>query len=296
MLSSFLYNIKEAFRSIIRNQAMSLASIVTVTTSLFIFGTIMCLVFNLNNITSKTQDQFNTINIYIKDGVTKDRELEINKLIKSMDNVQEVFYESKEDALTNLKNRWGDKAYLLDNMNNPLQNSFIVNTISTSKNDVLVENIKQIEGVEDIIYYKDAIDQLAKIVKTVNNLGLALMGVLVLVSIFVISTTISLTINARKNEIFIMKYIGATNWFVRWPFIIEGMILGLIGALIAIALIFFMYKGMYNFITLDNISFINGYILNLEEIIMNIVSIFISMGIGIGTLGAVLSVRKYMEA
>lgn len=295
MLSSFLYNIKEAFQGMIRNRSMAIASIASVTSSLFVFGVMLCIVLNLNNITAKTQDQFNAVNVYLSDELNEAQQQEIGAKIKSLDNVLAVHYESKEQALQKLRERWGEKAYLLDGIENPLQNAYIVEIKDAKKADALVAGIGAISGVEETRYYKDVIEQLSRMVNTINRFGLALMAVLVFVSIFIISTTIRLTINARKNEIFIMKYMGATNWFVRWPFIIEGLILGFIGALIAIGLTNIMYHVMYDFLTTDNVSFITGYILRLEDIFSNIAAVFLAMGIGIGTVGSVASVRQYLE-
>ncbi|MDO5095495.1 MAG: permease-like cell division protein FtsX [Peptostreptococcaceae bacterium] len=295
MLNSFLYNIKEAFYGMVRNRSMAIASVASVASSLFVFGVMLCIVLNLNNITSKTQDQFNAVNVYMNDALDEAKQQEIGAKLKAMPNVAAVHYESKEEALLKLKERWGDKAYLLDGIKNPLQNSYVVEIKNAKQADTLVKNINEIKGVEETRYYKDIIEQLSKMVNTINRFGLILMVVLVFVSIFIISTTIRLTINARKNEIFIMKYMGATNWFVRWPFIIEGLILGFIGALIAIGLTHVMYHVMYDFFTTDNVSFINGYILHIEDIFMNIVAVFLAMGIGIGTVGSVTSVRQYLE-
>ncbi len=290
-----MHNIKEAFQGMIRNRSMAIASIASVTSSLFIFGVMLCVVLNLNNIMVKTQDQFNAVNVYLNDELEGAAIQELGLKIKALDNVAGVVYESKEDALLKLKERWGDKAYLLDGIENPLQNSYIVEIKAPEKASQLVSAIDELAGVSETRYYKDVIDRLAAMVKTINQFGLLLMIVLVFVSIFIISMTIRLTIDARKNEIFIMKYMGATNWFVRWPFIIEGLILGFIGALIAIGLTQITYHFMYNFLISNDIAFINGYILRIEDIIRNIVAVFLAMGIGIGTVGSVASVRQYLE-
>ena len=295
MLNSFMYNIKEAFQGMYRNRSMAVASIASVSSSLLVLGVMLCIVLNLNNITAKTQDQFNAVNVYLTDGLEETQIQEVGAKLLNLENVEAITYESKEQALNKLKERWGEKAYLLDGIDNPLQNSYIVEIKDAKKADLLVQNINAVSGVEETRYYKDVIDQLTKMVDTINKFGLALMLVLVFISTFIISTTIRLTINARKNEIFIMKYIGATNWFIRWPFIIEGLILGFVGALIAIGLTRVMYNAMYDFITTDSITFIHGYILHINDIFRNIVAVFFSMGIGIGTVGSVASVRKYLE-
>lgn len=296
MLNSIIYSIKEAFKGMIRNQSMTLASIASVTTALFVFGIILCIVLNLNNITAKTQEQFNSLNIYLSGELSDDEIKNMGIELKQLEGVDEVIFESKEDALQNLKERWGEKAYLLDGIKNPLEDSYILKVNTNSDIPKLIEKIGKMKGIVEIRYFKDVVSKLTNFSNTINKFGLALMSVLILISIFIISITIRLTINARKNEIFIMKYIGATNWFVRWPFIIEGIILGLIGSIIAIALMYLLYKGIYNLITVDSFTFINGYILHIEDIFKNIASVFISMGVCIGTIGAVMSVRKYLEA
>lgn len=296
MFNSIMHNIKEAFSGIVRNRSMAVASIASVTSSLFIFGVMLCIVLNLNNILVKTQHQFNSISVYLEDSLNEAEITEIGSQIKGLSNVAAVSYESKEVALYKLKERWGDKAYLLDGRDDALQNSYIVDIKNPKQVDELVSQIQKINGIEETRYYKDVIDQLTKIVSTINKFGLVLMAVLVFVSIFIISTTIRLTINARKGEIFIMKYMGATNWFVRWPFIIEGLILGFFGSVIAIGMTYGSYNIMYDFFVSSKINFINGYILSIEDLFMDIVIVFLAMGIGIGTVGSVASVREYLEA
>lgn len=295
MFNSLIHNIKEALYGIVRNRSMAIASVASVTSSLFVFGVMLCIVLNLNNILVKTQHQFNSVNVFLEDNLNEAEVTQIGTQIRALDNVGSVKYESKEVALQKLKERWGDKAYLLDGRDNPLQNAYIVEINNAKAADALVKNINAITGVEETRYYREVIEQLTKIVETINRFGLVLMAVLVFVSIFIISTTIRLTINARKNEIFIMKYMGATNWFVRWPFIIEGLILGSIGSAIAIGITYASYNVMFDFFTGSNLSFINGYILSIEDVFMDIVAVFLSLGIGIGTVGSVASVREYLE-
>ena len=150
MLNSLIYNIKEAIKSIIRNRSMSLASIASVTISLFVFGIILCIVLNLNNITAKTQEQFNSINVYLSDDLSDEDKAKVSDQLKQINYIDEVLFESKEKALENLKERWGDKAYLLDGINNPLQDSYIVKISSSEHSDEIISNINKINGSSGI--------------------------------------------------------------------------------------------------------------------------------------------------
>lgn len=295
MFNSMIHNIKEALLGIVRNRSMAIASIASVTSSLFVFGVMLCIVLNLNNILVQTQHQFNAVNVFLEDELSEDEIARLGEEIRKIDNVSAVKYESKDLALQKLKERWGDKAYLLEGRENPLQNSYIVELKNIKRADGVVTALNAMQGVQETRYYREVIVQLTRIVETINKFGLVLMAVLVFVSIFIISTTIRLTINARKSEIFIMKYMGATNWFVRWPFIIEGLILGSIGAAIAIGITYASYNVMYDFFTGNSLSFINGYILSIDAIFMDIARVFLALGIGIGTVGSVASVREYLE-
>lgn len=295
MLNNIIYSVKEGLKGLTRNRSMSLASIASVASSLFVLGIMLCIVLNINFISEQTKEQFNSIQVFLVDDLSQDEIISVRKNIEGIDNVRSITYETKEQALINLKARWGENSYLLEGIKNPLQNSYIVEIEDTEKADQLVASIEKLDKIDDISYYKDIVQQLNSIASTVNKFGLALMAILTFVSVFIIATTIKLTLYARKREIFIMKYIGATNWFVRWPFIIEGLILGFIGAVIAIFVTYGLYGVVYDFLISSSMNFINGYLININDILGTISTVFISMGIGIGTVGSVISVRRYLE-
>ena len=295
MLNNLIYSIKEGMKGLARNRSMSLASVASVASSLFVLGIMLCIVLNINFISEQTKEQFNSVQVFLVDDLSQDDILSVKSKIESIDNVRSITYETKEQALVNLKERWGENSYLLEGIENPLQNSYIVEIEDTQKADQMVADIQKLDNIDDISYYKDIVQQLNSIASTVNKFGLALMALLSFVSVFIIATTIKLTLYARKREIFIMKYIGATNWFVRWPFIIEGLILGFIGAVIAIFVTYGLYGVVYDFLISSSMNFINGYLIRINDILGTISTVFISMGIGIGTVGSVISVRRYLE-
>lgn len=295
MLNNFIYSIKEGLKGLARNRSMAVASVASVASSLFVLGIMLCIVLNINFISEQTKEQFNSVQVFLVDDLKQDDILSVKTQLEKIDNIKSISYETKDQALKNLKSRWGENGYLLEGIDNPLQNSYIIEIDDTEKADQLVADITKLKNIEDISYYKDIVEQLNNIATTVNKFGLALMAILTFVSIFIISTTIKLTLYARKREIFIMKYIGATNWFVRWPFIIEGLILGFIGAVIAIFITYGLYSVVYNFLVGSNLQFINGYLIHAGDILGTITTVFIAMGIGIGTVGSVISVRRYLE-
>jgi len=295
MLNNFIYSIKEGLKGLTRNRSMSIASIASVSSSLFVLGIMLCIVLNINFISEQTKEQFNSVQVFLVDDLNEDEIISVRSNIEKIENVRSITYETKEQALINLKERWGDNSFLLEGIDNPLQNSYIVEIEDTQKADQMVADIQKLDNIDDISYYKDIVQQLNNIASTVNKFGLALMAILTFVSVFIIATTIKLTLYARKREIFIMKYIGATNWFVRWPFIIEGLILGFIGAVIAIFVTYGLYGVVYDFLISSSMNFINGYLININDILGTISTVFISMGIGIGTVGSVISVRRYLE-
>ena len=295
MLNNVIYSIKEGLKGLARNRSMSLASIASVASSLFVLGIMLCIVLNINFISEQTKEQFNSVQVFLEDDLNKDDIISVRTNIEKIENVRSITYETKEQALVNLKQRWGENSYLLEGIDNPLQNSYIVEIEDTQKADQMVADIQKLDKIDDISYYKDIVQQLNSIASTVNKFGLALMAIRTFVSVFIIATTIKLTLYARKREIFIMKYIGATNWFVRWPFIIEGLILGFIGAVIAIFVTYGLYGVVYDFLISSSMNFINGYLININDILGTISTVFISMGIGIGTVGSVISVRRYLE-
>ena len=204
-------------------------------------------------------------------------------------------FESKDMAMEKLKDRWEDDAYLLEGLENPLQNSMIIELTNISLADEVVKQIQDDDYIDSISYYKDVIDKMLTISRIISTAGLAIILLLSIVSLFIIANTIKIALYARKREINIMKYIGATNWFIRWPFIIEGMTLGFLGAAIALGSVYVLYGFIFSKLSSEAYSLIGGYLLPISTIFDNIAIIFASMGIGIGVLGSLVSLRRYLK-
>lgn len=240
-MSGPIYNIGEAVKSMLRNRAMSIASIASIGCSLFILGLILSIVLNINNITEQAKTQFDTMQVFVSSTATYEDAVAIKEQIEGIEHVKATTIETKSQAMDNLKESWGESAYLLEGIPNPLQDSIIVEIDDLKYSDQVYQSMQNIENIDDIVYHDEIMKKLQDVSSFISTSGLILMAVLMIIALFIISTTIKLTLYARRKEIFIMKYIGATNWFIRWPFIIEGMLLGFIGAVIATGVIFLLY-------------------------------------------------------
>ncbi|SFI07374.1 cell division protein FtsX [Tindallia magadiensis] len=295
-LRSFQYILQQSFKGIWRNKGMGVASISSVAASLTILGLMMILVLNMGHLASLAQTQFDSMQVYLEDDLSSQEIDVLGSRIGDIQGVSYVHYESKEMALANMKERWGEQGHLLDSLdNNPLPNSYIVHVHHIRYSDAVVNEIDRLTGVDEIRYYRDIIDNLIRIAGLVRTVGLIVMTVLILIATFIISNTIKLTINARKREIRIMKDVGATNWFIRWPFLLEGTILGLVGAMIAVVIVYFGYQTIFDMVTTRFFVMFSTYLLSVEEMMQRTVIMFAVLGSGVGALGSIISLRKHLE-
>lgn len=290
------YLVQQGFRNIWRNRMMSFASVGSVAAALLILGIVFILIVNTNHMVEDVKTQFDAIQLYLLDDVGNEEILAIKARLEAVEGVRELKYEPKETALDNMREKWGEQAYLLDGLeSNPLPNSIIVYVKDIRYSDRVVEEVSGIGGIEEIKYYQDIVQKLLTIAGFIRGLGLAVITVLVGLSIFIIGNTIKLTVAARRREINIMKYVGATNWFIRWPFFIEGMVLGLAGALLALGLVYFGYGYVYERISRQVYLLFTTYIVSTEVVFRDMTLVFAVLGMGIGALGSLLSMRKYLR-
>jgi cell division transport system permease protein len=287
-LRTFNYFFREAFISLVRNRWMSLASIGAVASALIILGSFLLLSVNFNHILKDVESQVE-ITAYLEDTVDSSGITRLNAEISSVSGVKEIKFVSKEAALEEFKQQVGKD--LLEGIDNPLPNSFRIKVDNPQDVARVAGEIQHLQGVEEVKYGKGVVEKLFNIIYWVRLLGLVIMAIFAAVSIFIISNTIRLTVFARRREINIMKYIGATDWFVRWPFLIEGMVLGFIGAAIAIGILAGGYKYLYNIVRL-NIPMIS--LLPMEEF-YNYALGFLAIGMFIGAFGSSFSIRRFLH-
>lgn len=282
-----------------RNRMMGLASIGSVTAVLVILGFILIIVLNVNNMAMVAKETFDQIAVYIMEGVDDDQIEKMGKSFKEIDGVMAVAYQTKEYALERVKEDWGDDAAILEGIRkNPLPNTYIIQLSDVSKADEVTAQLQTFEGVEKVTYYHDAVNSIIKISDFIKKLGIAIVLILLLISIFIISNTIKITVLNRQREIELMQYIGATNGYVRGPFMIEGIMLGLLGSLVAILIIMLGYNYSMDYLAgryVAIISGMSGYLVGIKMVINDLIIIFMTIGIGIGILGSLISLKKFLS-
>ena len=187
--------------------------------------------------------QFDTIQVYLLDETSYDQAMDMQNEIKSIPGVNQVSYLSEDQALEKWKvEKWGENAYLLDGLDeNPFPNSLIIKVAKLEDADAVVAHVKHFQGIEDIKYYKTTVDRILKVTDFIQLGALIVIIFLVIISVIVVSNTVKITVLAREREISIMKYVGATNWFIRGPFLVEGIVIGMISALVSVGITGYIY-------------------------------------------------------
>lgn len=228
------YYIKETFTSLKRNSLMTIASISTVALSILVLGMFLVMVLNVNNIASHLENQVQ-ITVYMKDQVSATQLQQMEKVLKNSEGVVDVTAVSKQQALAEFKKRLGDQQRLLDALgeDNPFPASFEVQVDQPERIAKLVPQIEKMPGVETARFGQEAVKNLFRLTRILRLGGLLLIFLLAVATLFIISNTIRITVFARRREVNIMKYVGATDSFIRCPFILEGMLMGFTGALLA---------------------------------------------------------------
>nr|WP_304081262.1 permease-like cell division protein FtsX [Mitsuokella multacida] len=287
------YFIQEVFHSLRRNNWMTFASIGTVAVSLFVLGVFLILVLNMNRLAGMLESQVQ-ISVYLEDHLTDREKRQIGYDIESLQGIDSVTYVDRETAKERLKERLGDQKYLLDALSddNPLPDAFEVTVTTPSVVESAAGAIDAMQGVEEAKYGQDVVEHLFDITRLMRIFGFVLMGLLGGATLFIISNTIRLTVFARRKEIAIMKYVGATDWFIRWPFLLEGIVLGCIGGLIAAVALRSFYAAMAAKIY----STLAFFPLMPQYPFMNYVTAAILLaGIVIGAIGSVISLKRFLR-
>ena len=296
MLSrSLLYFWAEALKSIIRHGWMSIASIAVVAVTLLILGSFMVINFNLANITQEVKEQVQIV-LYLEEDVQADIKEELERKLFSHEQLEEIRFVSREDAMDRLRTQLDEHSYLLEGYQedgeNPLRPSFELSTRIPEDVGIVAQEVEEYPGVAYADYGSGVVEPLFQFTGVVRWVGLAFMAGLAVTAVFLIAHTIRLTVYIRREEIMIMKYVGATNWFIRWPFIFEGLLLGLLGGIIPIVIIYYGYHGAFEWMH-DNIYFIT--LLDPGDIITTVVKVLIPLGLILGALGSVISLRRFLK-
>ena len=287
------YFVREVFVSLKRNNWMSFASIGTVAVSLFVLGVFLLLVLNMNRMASTLESQVQ-ISVYLQDELKGAEKDELEERILDLSGIQSVKYVDRDEAIERFRERLGDQKYLLDALGdkNPLPDSFEVTVMQPSMVQTAAETIAQFDGVAEAKYGQDVVEHLFDITRLMRVFGLLLMVLLAGATIFIISNTIRLTVFARRKEIAIMKYVGATDWFIRWPFLLEGVVLGCIGGLVAA----FALRSFYAAMAAKVYNTLTFFPLMPQYPFMNYVSAAILVsGMVIGAIGSTISLKRFLK-
>ena len=287
------YFVREAIFSIKRNRLMSIASISTVTISLLILGIFAIMIINMNNLANILESQVQ-VTAYIKEGVKQEEKDTLNEQIRAIDGVTKVDFISKEEALERFAQRLGEQKELLESLgdNNPLPDAFEIHVDTPERVKVVVDKIKTIDYIEETRFGQEVIEQLFSLTRILRVGGIILIIFLALATLFIISNTIRITVFSRRKEVNIMKYVGATDGFIRWPFLLEGMLLGLIGSVIAVLLLGWVYSII--------VTQVHSSLAFLPMVprwpMLGYATVFLLfIGTGIGALGSSISLRKFLK-
>ena len=294
-INTLKYYIIDALKSLKRNATISLASAVTVTATMVILGVFILLMQNVNlgmsNLESKIQVQ-----VFLKEGISRTDQENIEQKLNEISGVKNIKFEDKSKALEKFSEQVSkDDESLLNNYNdsnNPLPNSYIVNLENPEVSKQVVSSLDNLEGIESVGNDRDFTDKIISISKSVKWIGIALSIIMVSVSVFLISNTIKLAIYSRRKEIGIMKFVGATDWFIRWPFVIEGAVIGLLGTIGANTLLYYIYKTTFVKIN-ENLLLAN--LLSPSYVTQTLQWQLLLVGILIGGLGSSWSLFKFLK-
>ena len=297
MFKGLGYSLKQAVQQIFRNKGMAIASLFAITAMLLILGLFFFLTVNVNFLTEEIKEQFDTIEVFLQDDQTEAQADVIRTSLSKLPGVESVEYIDKARAMEEFKVRWGDNAYLLDGLStNPLPNSLRVTLTDLTEGDVVAEVSRNMTGVEDVRYYQTEVNKILKVSEGIQKGALVVIAFLIIVSVVVVSNTVKLTVMARQEEIRIMKYVGATNWFIRGPLILEGMFIGLIASLIALGCTWAIYARLMNAFGQQAMILLSSSLVETQFMMINLTWIYVALGISIGAFGSIISMRRFLQA
>lgn len=299
------YLIGEGFRNIFKNKKSTSASLIIMCFTMLIFGVFFIIGQNINSMMTQIEGA-QGIEVFLKE-ISDDKVKEVGEYIKKIDGVNTVQFKSKEDALNQMKSQFKEKEYLLAGYeeNNIFPASYVVTLTDLSKSSEVQQKISEIDKnaqedsekvIKKITSKDETVTTLIKLANGVRIITGIILVFLIIISVFIISNTIKLTVHARRKEISIMKYVGATNSFIRWPFIVEGIIIGILAGAFSILII----GGIYNLVTqkiLESqvITSMNVSLVNFSDMFGLIAIVYLVLGMGIGILGSSISMRKYLK-
>ena len=299
-ISTIGYSMKQGVKNIGRNKMFSIASIATMAACIFLFGLFFSIVINFNYIVEKAEEGV-AITVFFEEDATQEQKDAIGTALENADGVLEIKYVSAEEAWEKFqKDYFGDTPEAAEGFknDNPLGNSdnYEVYMSEVEKQADVVSFAESLEGVRKVNKSDVVAKTLTSVNKLVSYVSIAIIGILLIVSIFLISNTVTMGVTVRREEIAIMKYIGAKDAFVRMPFVLEGVLIGLIGALIPLVGLYFMYSKAIAYI-LEKFSLLNNIVdfLPVADVYQILLPVGLALGVGIGFIGSFFTIHKHLR-
>lgn len=296
-ISTFFYTLKQGVINIFRNKLFSLASIATISACLFLFGLFYAVILNFQNVV-RTAEEDVSVTVFFKDGTTQEEMEQIGAQIRARDEVSEAKFISADEAWAEWAPENIGEDYNEIYTENPLEgmDNYEIYMNDVSKQESLVGWLESIPQVDNVRHSEIAATTLTGVNALVAYTSVGIIAILLAVSVFLINNTVMIGISVRKSEIEIMKYIGATDFFVRSPFVIEGILIGLIGSLLPLGLIYVLYKKVIDYVMIEFPS-LSGLLqfLPVSEIYRTLLPVCMGLGAGIGFLGSFITVRKHLR-
>lgn len=292
------YFIGEGFANVFKNKKSTGASLMIMCATMIIFGVFLILGENINHFVSEVE-QAQGIQVFATEEATDEQITELGEKIKAINGVNKIEYVSKEDALNQMKEKFADNQDLLEGYegeNNIFTASYVVTLTDLNLSTQVQDEISKLDYVKKITSSDETVSTLISLANGIKIVTGVILVLLIVISIFIIANTIKLTVHARRKEISIMKYVGATNGFIRWPFIVEGMIIGIISSLISIILVGLAYNFIADQMVNSQFMKMMGVsLVSFADMFSSIIFVYMLLGIGIGALGSIISMRKYLK-
>lgn len=290
------YLLGEGFRNVFHNKKSSGASLAIMCATMLIFGIFFMIIENINSAV-KTIELQQGMQVFIQKDASDEQISQIGEQIKAINGVNTIKFISKEDALNYNREKLGNPALFVGyDEENPFKASYLVTLTDLKLSSEVQENIYKLDNIASITSQDNTINNLVKIANGIKIVSIVVLSLLVIISIFIIANTIKLTVHARRKEISIMKYVGATNSFIRAPFMIEGVIIGIMSSAISLGIVGALYNwGTIKMAQSETIQKIGVNMLQFKDLFSSILIVYIILGVGIGIIGSRISMRKYLD-
>ena len=290
------YFFSEGFKNVFKNKKSTFSCLGVMCGAMLIFGLFYAIGRNINSMVENLEAK-QSFNVFIEHGTTEEQIQKMGEEINKIEGVNKILFTSQEEAYNSMREMLGDASSAMDGFEpTAFRASYSVTLTDLSANDYVQQEILKLDNVNKIVSNNETIKKLNTIAKWIRITTIAILVVLISISIFIIANTIKLTVHARRKEISIMKYVGATNRFIRTPFIIEGIIIGLIAGLISIVLVGGGYNYLANkLIQNQTVQDIGINVIPFAQMSTNVIIVYLVLGIGIGIIGSSISMRKYLE-